>query len=83
MKKQEEEKARVRGEQMAIAWGSQIRSYVVHPYTLVKDHRTGHEVSDVWRVLNGDLDDLIKAYLRSSAKAASAEALRDVRDERR
>jgi peptide chain release factor 2 len=83
MKKQEEEKARVRGEQMAIAWGSQIRSYVVHPYTLVKDHRTGHEVSDVWRVLNGDLDDLIKANLRSSARTASAEGLRDVRDERR
>lgn len=64
MRQQEQEKARLRGEQPAIAWGSQIRSYVIHPYTLVKDHRTGHEVSDVWKVLNGDLDELIKAYLR-------------------
>lgn len=68
MKRQEEEKAKLRGEQMAIAWGSQIRSYVIHPYTLVKDHRTSYETADVWKVLNGDLDDLIKAYLRWHAR---------------
>lgn len=70
IRQQEEEKAKLRGDQMAIAWGSQIRSYVIHPYTLVKDHRTGFEVPDVWRVLNGDLDDLIKAYLRWHARLA-------------
>ncbi len=52
-------------QQKEIAWGSQIRSYVFQPYTLVKDHRTGHEVGDVQRVMDGDLDGFIDAYLRS------------------
>jgi peptide chain release factor 2 len=61
-----------------IAFGSQIRSYVLHPYRMVKDHRTKHEVGDPDRVLDGDLDDLIKATLVARAKgtllqAASAE----------
>ena len=47
-----------------IAWGSQIRSYVLHPYRLVKDHRTGYFVSQADKVLDGDLDGFIKAYLR-------------------
>ena len=51
-----------------IAFGSQIRSYVLHPYQLVKDHRTKHEVGDVNRVLDGDLDDLIKTTLVARAK---------------
>jgi peptide chain release factor 2 len=46
-----------------IAWGSQIRSYILHPYKLVKDHRTNLEVGNVNRVLDGDIDDFIEAYL--------------------
>jgi len=52
------------GGKKEIAWGSQIRSYVFHPYTLVKDHRTDLEVRDVQRVMDGDLDPFIDAYLR-------------------
>ena len=46
-----------------IAWGSQIRSYILHPYKLIKDHRTNLEVGNVNRVLDGDIDDFIEAYL--------------------
>ena len=64
-----------------IAFGSQIRSYVLHPYQLVKDHRTKHEVGDVNRVLDGDLDDLIKTTLVARAKGtlAAADAAEDER----
>ncbi len=55
-----------------IAWGSQIRSYVMQPYTLVKDHRTGCETSNVANVLDGHLDDFIKAYLKHSAGKQNA-----------
>jgi len=50
-----------------IAWGSQIRSYVLHPYKMIKDHRTSLEVGNVGRVLDGDIDDFIEAYLMSAA----------------
>ncbi len=62
-KKAEERLAREVGEKKKIEWGSQIRSYVLAPYRLVKDHRTGHEVGDADRVLDGDLDGFIRAAL--------------------
>jgi peptide chain release factor 2 len=62
-----EELAAERGEQQEVAWGSQIRSYVLHPSTRVKDHRTGHEVGDAQRVLDGDLDAFVREYLLKAA----------------
>ena len=66
-----EEERRV-GDKKAIEWGSQIRSYVLHPYRLVKDHRTGHETGDTDRVLDGGLTPFVEAYLKSAADAAKA-----------
>jgi peptide chain release factor 2 len=54
----------VRGEQRDVAWGSQIRSYVLHPYQMVKDHRTGHETGSTSQVLGGDIDGFIAAFLQ-------------------
>lgn len=65
LKEQEREAARVKGETVAIEWGSQIRSYVLHPYQLVKDHRTGVETSNIEAVLDGELDRFIEAELKS------------------
>lgn len=62
--KKRKEKMALKGEQMDIAWGSQIRSYVFHPYSMVKDHRTNYETSDVNGVMDGKLDDFIYAYLQ-------------------
>ena len=62
-----DELAAERGEQKAAEWGSQIRSYTLHPSTRVKDHRTGHEVGDASRVLDGDLDGFVREYLLKSA----------------
>jgi len=64
MKKREEEQALREGEKKDIAWGSQIRSYVLQPYRMVKDHRTGVEVGDADRVLDGDLEPFIEGFLR-------------------
>ena len=63
MQKRAEEQAKREGEKTDIAWGSQIRSYVLQPYRMVKDHRTGVEVGDADRVLDGDLDPFIEAWL--------------------
>jgi len=71
-RKRREEIARERGEAQDVNFGSQIRSYVLHPYTMVKDHRTGHEVGDVSRVLDGDLDGFARAYLLKAASANGA-----------
>ena len=66
-RKRREELAREKGEAQDVAWGSQIRSYVLHPYTMVKDHRTGFEMGDAQRVLDGDLDGFVHEYLVQSA----------------
>jgi peptide chain release factor 2 len=64
MQKRAAEQAEREGKKKDISWGSQIRSYVLHPYRMVKDHRTGAEVGDADRVLDGDLDPFIEAWLR-------------------
>ncbi len=60
-----EERAKLKGQRISAEWGSQIRSYTLHPYRLVKDHRTGYESGNTEAVLAGDLDGFIQAYLRS------------------
>ncbi len=62
--KKAKERAAIQGEQLEIGWGSQIRSYVFHPYTMVKDHRTNYETHDGQAVMDGDLDPFIDAYLQ-------------------
>ncbi len=66
LEEREQEQARLKGEHVSAGWGNQIRSYVLHPYTMVKDHRTGYERGNVDAVLDGDLDDFIEVYLRST-----------------
>ncbi len=66
-RKRAAELAAERGEQKAAEWGSQIRSYTLHPTTRVKDHRTGFEVGDAARVLDGDLDGFVREYLNQAA----------------
>jgi len=68
LEEQQAELAEIRGEQKDIGWGSQIRSYVFHPYSLVKDHRTNTEVGNVQAVMDGEIDAFIDAYLRSKLK---------------
>ncbi len=67
IKRQEQERkiSKLRGEYQKAEWGSQIRSYVLHPYQMVKDHRTNYEIGNAQSVLDGDLDGFIEAYLRS------------------
>jgi peptide chain release factor 2 len=68
-RQRQEEIAREKGEAQDVNFGSQIRSYVLHPYTMVKDHRTGQEMGDVQRVLDGDLDGFVRAFLLSTASS--------------
>ena len=69
--KEQEQKETIedlKGNYKEIAWGSQIRTYVFHPYNMVKDHRTNHEEGNVNAVMDGDLDEFIDAYLKSGNK---------------
>jgi peptide chain release factor 2 len=71
--KHDKEMAKLYGEKGEIAWGNQIRSYVLQPYQLVKDHRTGHQTGNVEAVLDGDLDGFIESCLRERAKTRMKE----------
>jgi peptide chain release factor 2 len=71
MEEREVEMARLRGEHVEAGWGNQIRSYVLQPYTMVKDLRTGVETSDPNAVLGGALDPFIEGYLRSRVGEAA------------
>ncbi len=68
LRKRREKQAELEGSKMKIEWGSQIRSYVLHPYKMVKDLRTGYETSDVQAVLDGDLNDFMKTFLLGTSK---------------
>ena len=68
LKKRQEKQAELEGQKKKIEWGSQIRSYVLHPYKMVKDLRTGHETSDTQGVLDGDLNDFMKVFLMGNNK---------------
>ncbi|MBT9162733.1 MAG: Peptide chain release factor 2 [Dehalococcoidia bacterium] len=66
LEKKAAEQAKLKREHVSAGWGNQIRSYILHPYKMVKDHRSGYATSDPSSVLDGDLDELLKAYLKST-----------------
>ncbi|MSQ42509.1 MAG: peptide chain release factor 2, partial [Dehalococcoidia bacterium] len=74
IERREVERAKIRGVHVEAGWGNQIRSYVLQPYKMVKDLRTNVETSDTGRVLDGDIDEFITAYLRSQVGVDDGEA---------
>ena len=79
-RKQNAEIAALKGEDVDTAWGNQIRSYVLQPYQMVKDHRTGHEVGNTQAVLDGRLDDFMEAYLRAQVGEGELQSAADEMD---
>jgi peptide chain release factor 2 len=75
LRKQQEKRAEIEGNKMAIEWGSQIRNYVLHPYKLIKDVRTQHETGNVDAVLDGYLDEFLKAYLMMAGQREASDEL--------
>jgi peptide chain release factor 2 len=78
---QKQEMERFYGEKGSVSWGNQIRSYVFQPYRMVKDLRTGHQTSDVQRVMDGDLDSFVNAWLRAGCPAKRLAGVRDEEEE--
>ena len=72
MQKKAKERAALKGEHVSAEFGRQVRSYVQHPYQMVKDHRTDYQTGDAQAVLDGDLDELLKSYLRSQVESVSS-----------
>ena len=72
MQKKAEERAKLKGEHVSAEFGRQVRSYVQHPYQMVKDHRTDYQTGDAHSVLEGEIDELLKSYLSSQMESASA-----------
>jgi len=75
--RRKEEKLKIRGEFHSAEWGNQIRSYVLHPYKMVKDHRTNYETSDAEAVLDGDLSEFVKIYLEQNRPTQAAQSIDD------
>jgi peptide chain release factor 2 len=75
LRKQQAQRAEIEDSKMAIEWGSQIRNYVLHPYKLIKDVRTGHETGNTDAVLNGDLNGFLKAFLMMSGQSEKSDEL--------
>ena len=65
LEKKAEERAKIKGKRINAGWSNQIRSYVLHPYKMIKDHRTDYQTGNTEAVLDGDIDEFIRAYLRS------------------
>jgi len=77
LRKRREKQAEIEGQKKKIEWGAQIRSYVMHPYKMVKDLRTEHETSNVQAVMDGQIDDFIKAFLMQFGAGVPKEDAQD------